>query len=150
MAGVLLAGLTGLAQPIRPAATLKASAVVATVRPGTTAKLTLHVSLPAGLHVQANKPRDPALIPTVLTVEPPKGTTVAGIVYPPPTDLKQRGAAQPLAVYPNEFEIVVNLKLAAGIAPGKLSVPARLRYQACNDRICLTPVETLLTEKLPH
>jgi hypothetical protein len=39
----------------------------------------------------ANKPRDPSLIPTELTIEPPAGVVVAEIVYPEPIDLKQAG-----------------------------------------------------------
>ena len=37
---------------------------------GEPARLALQVTLPEGFHVNANKPRDPSLIPIVLTVEP--------------------------------------------------------------------------------
>ena len=40
--------------------------------------------LPEDVHVQAHKPRDPSLIPTVLTLEAPPGVTVDAINYPPP------------------------------------------------------------------
>ena len=36
------------------------------------------VSLPEGLHTQSNKPRDPLLIPTELTIDAPAGVTVEG------------------------------------------------------------------------
>ncbi|HVG77170.1 MAG TPA: hypothetical protein VNF03_03465, partial [Patescibacteria group bacterium] len=32
------------------------------VRPGTTVRVALRIALPAGFHVQSNKPRDPSLI----------------------------------------------------------------------------------------
>jgi thiol:disulfide interchange protein len=32
--------------------------------------------------------------------------------------------------------------VAAGTAPGSIDVPARFRYQACNDRLCFAPVTT--------
>ena len=66
---------------------------------GGTAHVAIQVTLPEGFHVNANKPRDPSLIPVVLTVDPPSGISVAEIVYPAPTDLAQQGASQPLAVY---------------------------------------------------
>ena len=52
-------------------------------------RLALKVSLPEGLHTQSNKPRDPLLIPTELTIDAPDGVTVKEIVFPPSTDLKQ-------------------------------------------------------------
>ena len=100
----------------------------------------LRFSLPEGFHVNSNKPRDPALIPIVLTVDPPAGVSVAEIVYPVATDLAQQGAPELLAVYERQFAIGVRLNVAAGTAPGEISVPARLRYQTCDDKLCYFPV----------
>src|SRR5262245_56320623 len=72
---------------------------------GAALKAAITVSLPEGLHVQSDRPRDPTLIPTVLTMEPPAGVKVEEIVYPPSTDLKQTGQDQPLAVFEREFAI---------------------------------------------
>ena len=41
--------------------------------PGGQVRAALKVSLPEGLHTQSNKPRDPTLIPTVLTIDPHRG-----------------------------------------------------------------------------
>ena len=71
------------------------------------------VSLPEGLHTQSNKPRDPLLIPTELTIDAPAGVTVKEIVFPPSTDLKQAGQDQPLAVFEQTFAIGVQLAIAA-------------------------------------
>lgn len=100
----------------------------------------LHVRLADGLHVQSDRPRDPALIPTILTVDAPPGVSVVEIVYPPSTDLVQEGADQPLAVFDREFAIGVRLAVDRSVAPGEIAVPARLRYQACNDTTCFAPV----------
>lgn len=105
---------------------------------GGTARLVVRVTLPPDLHVQANKPRDPALIPTELSITPPAGTTLVDVSYPEPIDFNQAGATQPLAVYPNVFDIVVRLKVMPGLAPATL-VAATLRYQACNDVLCFAP-----------
>jgi thioredoxin:protein disulfide reductase len=112
----------------------------ASAAPGTTLRAALKVTLPEGLHANANKPRDPSLIPLVLTVTPPAGVSVEEIVYPAPTDLRQENAPLPLSVYEREFLIGVVLKVAAEAAPGELTVPARLRYQACNEKLCYLPV----------
>ena len=99
----------------------------------------MQVSLPEAFHIQSNKPRDPALIPTVLTIDAPAGVTVEEIVFPPSIDLKQDGADQPLAVFRHAFDIGVRLAIAATVAPGDVVVPLRLRYQACDDRLCFPP-----------
>jgi thioredoxin:protein disulfide reductase len=108
------------------------------VHAGTNVRLALQVSLPQGFHVQSNKPRDPLLIPTELTVAPPAGVSVAEVVFPTPVDLKQAGADQPLAVFEQRFSIGVRVAVAPTVT-GELVVPARLRYQACDDKMCFAP-----------
>jgi thiol:disulfide interchange protein len=109
------------------------------VHAGTTIRAALQVSLPEGLHVQSNHPRDPTLIPTVLSINAPVGVSPVELVFPAPIDLKQAGVDQPLAVFEREFAIGVRLNLAKTIRTGALVVPARLRYQACNDTTCFPP-----------
>ena len=109
------------------------------VAPGATVRAAVRVSLPEGLHANAHKPRDPSLIPLVLTVNAPAGVTVEEIVYPEPTDLRQENAPQPLSVYEREFAIGAVLRIAPDAAPGPLEIPVRLRYQACNEKLCYLP-----------
>ena len=110
-----------------------------TAAPGAPLRVALRVSLPEGLHANAHKPRDPKLIPVVLTVNAPAGVTVEEIVYPEPTDLVQENAPQPLSVYEREFVIGAALRLAANAPAGPLEIPVRLRYQACNEKLCYLP-----------
>jgi len=106
---------------------------------GDVVRAALTVTLPEGFHVQSNKPRDPDLIPTELSIDSPAGVTVKEVVFPAPIDLKQIGASQPLAVFERTFSIGVQLALATGVAPGAIDVPARLRYQACDETTCFAP-----------
>jgi thiol:disulfide interchange protein len=109
------------------------------VRAGTPAHVALQVSLPEGLHVQSNKPRDPNLIPTVLSIGVPDGVTFTEVVYPASTDLKQVGQDQPLAVFERAFVIGATLTIAPTATPGDVTVPMRLRYQACDANLCYPP-----------
>jgi cytochrome c biogenesis protein CcdA len=109
------------------------------VHHGTVVRAALIVRLPEGYHVNSNTPRDPSLIPTVLTVDPPAGVSVAEVVYPPSTDLKQAGQDQPLAVFEREFTIGVRFAVGRDVPPGDVIVPARLRYQACDATMCYIP-----------
>jgi cytochrome c biogenesis protein CcdA len=109
------------------------------VHAGSTVKAALAVRLPEGYHVQSNAPRDPLLIPTELRVEPPAGVKVAEIVFPKPVDFRLEGSEQALAVFEREFTIGIQLEVAGSASPGDLAVPARLRYQACDDKVCYAP-----------
>ena len=133
------------AQTGRPRAELTPVVETASVRPGETMRLSLKVRLPEHVHVQAHEPRDPSLIPTVLTVEAPPGITVEAITYPPPTELTQAGRRDTLAVLGPDFAIDVRLTVAATAAAGDLAVPAVLRYQACNDAVCFPPARATAT-----
>jgi thiol:disulfide interchange protein DsbD len=108
------------------------------IRAGADARLALQVVLPKGFHVQSNKPRDPLLIATELAIEAPAGVSVAEVVFPAAVDLKQAGAEQPLAVFERDFVIGVRVAVAPGVT-GDIAVPARLRYQACDDTTCFAP-----------
>ena len=99
----------------------------------------LQVRLPKELHVQSNKPRDPTLIPTVLTINPPRGISVGEIVFPPAVDLEQVGQPEPLAVFGSEFAIGVRFDVHAEAPTGATEIPATLRYQACDENLCYAP-----------
>jgi len=135
---VLLSCVSAGAQPARPKATV-APLVEGPAHAGSTVRVALKVSVPEGLHTQSNKPRDPLLIPTTLSVGASANTTIAEIVWPPAIDLKQVTGDKPLAVFEREFFIGVKLSLAPSVAPGDVAVPGRLRYQACDVNLCYPP-----------
>jgi hypothetical protein len=123
-----------------------------TFRAGAKGTVTLRVKLPGSVHVQSDKPLDKSLIPTALTIEPPPGVRVEKIVYPAASKLKQEGQQQPLAVFGPDFAITVHLALAKDVEAGELTVPARLRYQACDEFMCYPPtrVETRWTLRIEN
>ena len=143
---LLLAATVAHAQLRRPApAELTPLLETDAVRAGTTARAALVIRLPEGLHTNSNKPRDPLLIPIVLSIQAPAGVSVTEIVYPPPQDLQQDGSPQPLAVFEREFTIGAQLAVAADVPAGEVVVPASLRYQACDEKVCY-PAVTLATK----
>src|SRR5262249_2323216 len=109
------------------------------VHAGDTVRAALAVKLPEGFHVQSDKPRDPSLIATELTVDAPDGVSVKEVVFPTPIDLKQEGADQPLAVFERDFVVGVQLAIAPTVSTGAVKVPVRLHYQACNATTCYAP-----------
>ena len=108
--------------------------------PGSPVRAALQVRIPDRFHVQSDAPRDPTLIPTVLTIDAPEGVKVTEIVFPQASEFNQIGQAQPLLVFEHEFGFGVGLEVGAGVPPGRLDIPGHLRYQACDDRLCYAPV----------
>lgn len=127
------------AQATRPRATVQPASPEVTLARGASVDLILHVSMPPEVHVQAHQPKDPLLIPTVLTVEAPEGLGVESIAYPSPVEFTQTGRPDPLLVLGPRFDIRVRLSAAAEAAGGLRSVPVVLRYQACNETVCFPP-----------
>ncbi len=109
------------------------------VRAGTTVKAAVRVTLPEGLHVQSNKPRDPSLIPTEIELQPPTGVAGVEVVFPKAVDFPQEGLPEPLLVFDREFTIGAQFRLAPSLTPGPQRVPFVLHYQACNDKVCFAP-----------
>jgi len=136
------------AQVRRPAPTLSTAVTSPRVAPGSTAHLRLKVALPPGLHVQSDKPRDPALIPTKLSLTPPSGVSILRISYPKATDLVQPGVGAPLAVFSGTFVVDAEIALTRTVDPGALNIPGELRYQSCTDQVCFPPSRAAVSWRL--
>jgi DsbC/DsbD-like thiol-disulfide interchange protein len=137
--GVVATYVDSAAQ-VRPAATVNVVVDADGVRPGASARVALRVSLPDGVHVQSNRPRDPLLIASTVTPTLPEGVSLVETVFPPAVDFRQSGASEPLSVFDQTFVIGLKLAVAPSVAPGDVNVPIRFRYQACNDRTCFAPL----------
>ena len=116
---------------------------------GSIARVALRVTLPEGFHVQSNQPRDPALIATVLGVDPPAGVQALEVVFPKAIDFKQQGTSELLAVFEREFLVGARFEIDANQPPGDLVIPARLRYQACDDKVCFRPMTADVSWTIP-
>jgi hypothetical protein len=145
LAIALLAGVSTLGAQTRPKPELTPTVDTATVRAGKSARLLLKVALPEQIHIQSNKPRDPAFFPTALVLTPPAGVTVTSTAYPPAVDFAQEGQAEPLAVFEKTFTVTATIAVDASAKPGELTIPGRFDYQACDDKVCYRPIKTAVT-----
>ena len=46
---------------------------------------------------------------------------------------------KPLSVFEGEFKVTAKFKIPANAPAGAAKLEGKLRYQACNDRMCLPP-----------
>ncbi len=105
---------------------------------GATVTQTLNVQLKPGYHCNSDKPKDEYLIPLKLTWTA-SPLEVGEVVYPKPQMEKYSFSPDPLSVYTGDFEIVTKFKVPASAPAGSTVISGKLRYQACNDRMCLQP-----------
>ena len=109
-----------------------------TAKAGSEVSAKIVAQLRTGYHCNSDKPSDDYLIPLKLTWTAAP-LEVAAVVYPKPQMEKYAFSEKPLSVYSGDFEIVTKFKVPASAPPGPAVLTGKLRYQACNDRMCLPP-----------
>jgi hypothetical protein len=107
-------------------------------RRNTTQNLDFTVQVKQGFHVNSTTPTDEYLIPLRLTfTEGP--LQVSDIVFPKPKMQTFEFATKPMSVYEGDIRTSAKLKVPATATAGLQTIVGKLRYQACNDRMCLPP-----------
>jgi hypothetical protein len=111
-----------------------------------TATVKLHLQIQPGYHANSNTPNDDFLIPMKLTwaADPLK---VENVEFPKPKSETYPFSEKPVSVFSGEFDIVTRFKVPANAAGGPALGTGKLRYQACNEKMCLPPktIEVPLT-----
>jgi thiol:disulfide interchange protein DsbD len=118
---------------------VKAQPQEATLAPGTSGETVVLVQIAHGYHVNANPPSQPFLKPTELELKPAEGISVEFITYPDPLVKTFAFSETPLKVYEGDTQLKVRLKADKKAAPGKHNLSAKLRVQACDDKVCYAP-----------
>ena len=130
-------------RPLRAADAVKPQVYVSLepVPQGRKFEIAVVAQVAEGYHVQANRVLEDYLIPLTVTAELPAGFKLFGTSYPKAQLRKFPFAAQQMAVY--EGRIVVRLVLGAApdVPAGAVKIPMTLKFQACNDQLCLPPAK---------
>ncbi len=121
---------------------LSAAADRTSYLPGEAVRVAARLDIAAGWHLQAHVPTYDYLIPTTLGVVVPAGWPAADLDYPAPSRYKFAFAEDELDVLEGRQRIVARLAVPQAAAAGPVRLELHLRYQACDDRQCLPPVET--------
>ncbi|HTR97015.1 MAG TPA: protein-disulfide reductase DsbD domain-containing protein, partial [Candidatus Acidoferrales bacterium] len=135
---LLLAAAVAHAQaPPRANTLVHATAARVSVRAG--AKATAHVRLEVlrGWHIYSNPPALDYNIPTVVALAPGFGVHADAPGYPRGRLEKVAGDDQPMAVYDSTTNVALPLSASAGAVNGTHVLRGTVRYQACNDQMCL-------------
>jgi DsbC/DsbD-like thiol-disulfide interchange protein len=98
------------------------------------------LSIKKGWHLNANKPLDENLSPTVLSFKDTPGITVQKITYPEASIEKLSFSDSRLALYEDEVIIKVQLKVNKKTAGRPFKLDGIVKYQPCNNQTCLFTV----------
>ena len=107
-----------------------------TIPAGKLVTIQLHFRVAPGLHINSHTPTADELIPTIFSIPKDSGVQLISAIYPQgseftlPLDPKTK-----LSVYSGEFTLQARLKAT----PGNHLVQAQLRYQACDNNVCMPP-----------
>jgi len=142
--GVLLLVFAAEARPAPPVVVTVAEPDEVRIVAGGRAEARLVVTIKEGFRIQANPASEPYLVPARLELEDRDRVRVGAPEYPAGQPYRLRGASSDLSVYKGTFVIRVPLEAALSAATdtppsGELVLDGTLRYQACNDVMCLRP-----------
>jgi hypothetical protein len=91
-----------------------------------------------GYHVNSNTPADEFLIPLRFTWTEDT-VKVQDVLYPKPQMQKFPFSEKAMSVYEGDVKTQVKFKVPPTATRGLTQLTGKLRYQACNDRMCLPP-----------
>ncbi|MBC8183557.1 thioredoxin family protein [candidate division KSB1 bacterium] len=109
------------------------------VKPGASVDIEVTANIEHEFHINANKPSEEYLIPTVLKFEPIENATFGEINYPKPKMAKFSFSESAIAVYEGTAKFTAELKLNSALQTGKNVVKGTLSFQGCNDVNCFAP-----------
>jgi DsbC/DsbD-like thiol-disulfide interchange protein len=110
-----------------------------TLARGESGDIPVRLEIKDGYHVNANPPSQSYLKPTEIELKPAEGLSVEFITYPDPLMKSFSFSETPLKVYEGVTNLKVRLKADKTATAGKHNLSAKLRVQACDDKVCYAP-----------
>lgn len=118
--------------------TVTASLAKSTIARGSSAKGSVVLTIPEGLHVNSNKPDSEYAIPTTVRLTG-VGLKIGAVAYPQGTNRKFQFSESELNVYEGKISIPFTLTVPRGFRGKTLTAKALVRYQACTEQVCYPP-----------
>jgi thioredoxin:protein disulfide reductase len=107
--------------------------------PGSVGFVAITADIAEGWHINAEKPLESYLIPTVLEVSAPAGIEIVRLLYPAPLLKKLEISETKMALYDGVAVFGAVIRVGPNVKPGAYRLSATIRYQGCNDLTCVEP-----------
>jgi thioredoxin:protein disulfide reductase len=117
--------------------------------PGKLAVIKVEIVIPSPYHINSDHPLDEFLIPTTLKFESKADVQFGKVTFPPAQVRKLKFSNEPMSVYEGVVTATVEVIPAANLTEKEIGIKGIVGYQACNDVVCLPPVQEALTAALP-
>jgi len=111
------------------------------VQVGAEIDIALIADIQQGFHINAKKPTEEYLIPTVITFSPMEQASFDKVIYPKEKMVRFSFAEEDLAVYENKVVFFSKLTLSNSMPVGKKTIAGIFSYQACNEQNCFAPTK---------
>ncbi len=138
---------TSLAQPKILSTTIFLSKSAAF--PGQEIRVALQLDIEKGWHINGHKPRETYLVPTEVTLEKNPRFTLEKIHYPKPKRKTFEFIQGEMEVYEGKVLFFMDLAVSTKAALGMGRISGKIKYQACDDRSCLIPMESGFSASIP-
>ncbi len=126
------------------AQTVSGSIKGGSVTRGKAARATVVLSIPAGLHVNSNRPTGEYMVPTTVKATA-KGVKIGPVSYPRGKNRKFSFSDHPINVYEGQVAFGFNVTAPAGYRGNSVSVRVVVHYQACTNEVCYAPTSKEFT-----
>lgn len=117
--------------------TVRAAAVAA--RAGGTSEAVITLRILDTWHIHANPAANENMIATEVVIGAVNGVAPGRPVYPAPHIVKLAFDEEPLLVWDGETTVRIPLAVAPHVPDGSRTLKGEVRFQACNDAVCLAP-----------
>jgi DsbC/DsbD-like thiol-disulfide interchange protein len=114
------------------------------VTKGSSARGVVSILIPAGLHVNSNKPSSQYAIPTTVKLSG-TGVKIGGISYPRGANRKFEFTENPINVYEGTVRIPFSVTVPASFSGDVVRLRATVKYQACTNEVCYPPKSKEIT-----
>jgi hypothetical protein len=115
---------------------------------GSSFQIAVVMKIRPGFHVNAREKSEDYLIATDLKAALPAGFNSGEVSYPKGKLEKFAFSKTPLNVYQDTVILRMPVTALASAPLGEQHIPLKLRYQACNNELCLPPVTLTLNATL--
>lgn len=117
--------------------------------PGGECEILIYVTVKEGWHINANPAMPDNFIPTTVTLKSKHKCELTSIKYPKSHPMTLAGIDEPVHTYDGRIAIrgVIGIPITAAGQVDEIEI--HVRYQACNDKSCLSPTTLTFKTKVP-
>lgn len=118
--------------------TVSGSITGGSVTRGGSAKGSIVLSIPGGLHVNSSRPASEYAIPTTVRLSG-AGVRISGPTFPRGVNRKFQFSENTINVYEGTVRFPFTVTVPTGFKGDTVRLRAVVRYQACTDEVCYPP-----------